>query len=115
MSLIYLASPYTQYADTPERLEYAVTQACRTAAALMLAGGPVFSPVVHSHYIADHLDPSLRLNHDFWLAQDIAVLRHATSLVVLRLPGWEGSRGIARELAVARSVGLPVSYVDPLP
>lgn len=39
------------------------------------------------------------------LAQDLADLRTCDGLVLL--PGWEASRGVARELAAARAAGIP--------
>jgi len=110
MSFISLASPYTPIDG--ESIEERVASAARYAAQLMTAGNAVFSPVVHSHYIADHLEGERRLDHEFWMRQDLAVLRHAALMVVLRLPGWERSRGIAREIVVAQSCNIPIQYVS---
>jgi hypothetical protein len=34
-------------------------------------------------------------------------------LIVLMLDGWEQSRGVNAEIALARELGLPVEYVNP--
>lgn len=109
MSFIYLASPYTPTGD--ETIQSRVDAACRYAAKLMRAGHSVFSPIVHSHYVAAHLE-DVRLDHEFWMQQDLAIMRSAAKVVVLRLPGWDRSRGIARELEAARAVNIPVEFHD---
>lgn len=111
MSFVYLASPYTPHAG--ESVQDRVDAACAFAAQLMREGKSVFSPIAHSHYIADHLHDDLRMDHEFWMRQDLAILRHAERVIVLRLPGWERSRGIARELAEARLHSVPVEFRDP--
>ena len=96
-----------------ESIQERVDAACRYAARLMDAGHAVFSPIAHSHYVADHLDDEKRLDHEFWMRQDLAILQAAERLVVLRLPGWERSRGIAREIQEATRLSIPVEYMDP--
>lgn len=111
--LVYLASPYTLYADTPERLEFAVDQAAKAAAKLMQAGYAVFCPVVHSHYIADHLHTDLRLNHHFWMSQDLAILEHCDTIFVLCLPGWRDSKGVNQEITEAHRLRKMVRFILP--
>ena len=78
----------------------------------MREGHAVFSPIAHSHYIADHLHDDLRMDHEFWMRQDLAILRYCQKVIVLRLAGWERSRGIAREMDEARTLGIPIEYRD---
>ena len=111
MSLVYLASPYTP--TRGESIQSRVDAACKAAAKLMAEGNAVFAPVPHSHYIADHLDDGLRLDHEFWMHQDLEVLQHCDRVVVLRLEGWERSKGIAREMTEAAMRGIPVEFIDP--
>jgi hypothetical protein len=108
MSFIYLASPYTPTGT--ETISDRVDAACKYAAKLMNDGYSVFSPIVHSHYVADHLDEAKRLDHEFWMQQDLAILRSAAKVIVLRLPGWDRSRGIAREIEAAKHVNIPVEF-----
>lgn len=109
--LVYLASPYTP--TLGESIEDRVDAACKAAARLMESGFSVFAPVPHSHCIAEHLAPERQLDHNFWMAQDLAVLRHCERVFVLRLDGWERSRGIERELMEARTAGISIEYIDP--
>lgn len=110
MSFVYLASPYTP--TGAETIADRVDAACRYAAKLMQDGYSVFSPIVHSHYVADHLGEDLRLDHEFWMRQDLAIMKAASKLIVLRLEGWERSRGIKREIEAARHVNIPVEFHD---
>lgn len=110
MSFIYLASPYSTEDKT--LLEERVDIACKYAAMLMDQGNTVFAPIPHSHYISKHLDPTRQLDHEFWMRQDLAVMRHCDCVVVLMLPGWADSRGVAREISVAKALGIDVHYVS---
>lgn len=107
---IYLASPYTtdNYWDREERWD----RVCEAAAKLMIEGHIVFSPVAHSHPIAQYLPENLVTDHDFWMKQDIEILLHCSELVVLKLDGWEQSKGVAREIQEALDHGIPVRYME---
>ena len=99
--IVYLASPYTH--DRVEVMEQRYRAACRAAGVLMKQGYVVFSPVAHSHSVAVHgLEPEQQTNFQFWMDQDLPVLRKCDILMVLMLPGWDRSRGVAREIEVAR-------------
>lgn len=108
--LTYLAAPYTH--PDPAVLEQRY-EAANRAAAVLMRDGPVFSPVSHSHRIADFMDAALRLDHYFWQEQDTAVLAHCSRVVVLQMDGWQESKGIAAECAFADAIGIPVEFMHP--
>ena len=108
---VYLASPYTPHAD--ESIKARVDAACAKAAAMMVEGEAVFSPIAHSHYVAQFLPEGVALDHAFWMHQDLAILRHAKKLVVMMLPGWDKSKGIEREVEAAYAADIPVEFVEP--
>ena len=110
--LTYLAAPYTH--SDPAVLEARYVAANRACAALM-ADGPVFSPISHSHPVADYMDPALRLDHAFWQEQDTAILSHCSRVVVLKVDGWRESKGVLAEIAKAYELRIPVEYMEPLP
>lgn len=107
--LVYVASPYTKHPEGPEK---AVQDAAKVTAKLMLSGYAVFSPVVHSHGLIEHLGKDLQFDHDFWMRQDLAVLRQCTAIVAVEMPGWSESRGMARELEEAKLYGIQVIWID---
>jgi len=81
--LIYLASPYSD-PDAAVR-EERFRAACRAAGVLIGRGIPVFSPVAHSHPVAEHggIDPL----SEVWYAADQPLLEACTELIALALPG----------------------------
>lgn len=107
---VYVASPYS-HPDVSVRW-WRYQRACEAAAKLMKAGMRVFAPIPHSHAIARFLDDRLVTDFDFWMAQDLPILRGASRLIVLRLEGWDQSRGVAEELRVAGEMGIPTEYID---
>ena len=111
----YLAAPYTNFSDRSDLAlpESRYQEACKAAAKLMQSGDVVFSPLSHSHHIADYLARDLRASHSFWMNQDLAILKHCSRLTVLMLDGWEGSKGVAEEIAFARRHGIPTNYLRP--
>jgi hypothetical protein len=60
--MIYLCSPYTH--PDPAVREARYEAACRTAAHLMRSGKIVFSPIAHSHGIAQY---GLPKDWSFWI------------------------------------------------
>jgi nucleoside 2-deoxyribosyltransferase len=88
-------------------------KACEVAGDLMKAGYEVFSPIAHSHPISKYSfgHSSVQTDFDFWMKQDLAVLKHCDILVVLGMEGWSQSRGVAREIEFARSIGKPVYII----
>ena len=105
----YVATPYSRYADG---LEAACAAACRVTAALIRERLPVFSPIAHSHSISliGDLDP---LSHEIWLAADAPLMAAAHGLIVVELPGWDESVGIAHEIEAFEAEGKPVVHLDP--
>jgi nucleoside 2-deoxyribosyltransferase len=106
--MIYLASPYSHPSAHVRQQRFEA--ACRAAAALLRAGIPVFSPIAHSHPIAQHGLPD---TWEFWRSIDREYLRRCRALVVLRLSGWDTSVGVQAEIELARRWGIPVIEVDP--
>lgn len=100
----YLATPYTRF---PSGIYRAAKLACRAADDLMSKGLVVFSPIAHSHAIAHGgaLDP---LDHAFWMRQCRPLMEAASALIVVQVPGWQASRGVAAEIAFFRESCLPV-------
>ncbi|GAB6188150.1 DUF1937 family protein [Thermopirellula anaerolimosa] len=105
--MIYLASPYSHpdAAVRQERFE----AACRAAAELIRQGHVVLSPIAHSHSIAQHGLPG---DWDFWEQQDRRLLAACDELWVLKLDGWEQSRGVQAEIGIARAAGKPVRFLS---
>lgn len=109
--LTYLASPYSHPSAQVRLLRF--NAACRAAAHLMQLGHTVFSPIAHSHPIAEYLPPELLMSWDFWRQQDFPLLEASALLEVLTLDGWQESRGVQAEISHAELHGIPVHYMGP--
>lgn len=107
--MVYLACPHSHpdAAVRQQRFE-AVTA---KAAELFRDGAWVYSPISHTHHIAQHLDGWD--NWESWADYDRHMLSLCTELVVLKLPGWDDSRGVKAELRIANELGLPVKLIEP--
>ncbi len=106
--MIYLASAYSH--PDPHVREWRFREACRAAANLLRAGITVFSPIAHSHPIAQFGMPT---SWEFWSQVDREYLARCDVLAVLTLPGWRESVGVQAEIGFARELGLPVEFVAP--
>ena len=110
MSFLYLGSPYSN-ADPMVRQERFL-KACHAASRLMAKGQSVFCPIAQSHPIAEVMGPGKATDHAFWMAVDLPILAKADRLVILTLPGWEDSKGIAEETNFAKANGIPIEYLS---
>lgn len=107
--MYYIASPYSH--PDPAVIKKRFEGACRATMTLMRRGYVVFSPIAHSHAIENVVGESE--GHDFWMGQDLAILGKCEGLIVLRLDGWDKSRGVAEEIETARFFSIPITYLDP--
>lgn len=100
---IYLAIPYTFNSE----LSYQISN--EVAAKLMGEGNIVFSPISHSHVIADYMDEGLRYSQDFWMNQDLPFIEWCDKVfcIVIGEFGYElidNSKGVQRELKEANKL-----------
>jgi hypothetical protein len=107
--MIYLASPYSH--PDPAVVEARFKAACKATAELMRRGKHVFSPIAHSHQVA--VIGGLHLGWEFWQQIDFEWIRMCAAVYVLTLDGWEDSKGVTAEIVYAKSVQIPVWYLDP--
>ena len=113
--LTYLAVPYTW---NPER-SYEIAN--KVASYFMAEGKTVFSPVSHSHHIADHMAEPLRLSQEFWMAQDLPLVDVCSEIifVLINVPGVKSgeklltsSKGCMSEMEEAIKEGLSIKFCE---
>jgi len=108
---IYLASAYSHPVKAVREDRF--RDACKAAADIIRKGHICFSPIAHSHNIADYME-----NHNdsgYWVKQDMSFLESwADELWVLMIDGWKESKGIAAEVTRAVEIGIPVRYINRL-
>jgi nucleoside 2-deoxyribosyltransferase len=104
----YLATPYTNY---PDGHEAAFREASANAALLVRHGVPVFCPIAHTHPMAEHLPAEVQ-DHEFWMEVDAPFMAAAFGAIVLKMPGWQRSRGVSHEIDFFLNRGKPVFYMN---
>jgi len=106
--ITYLASPYS-HSDHMIR-ETRFQQVCMVAAHLMRTSDKiVFSPIAHTHPIAQYKMPK---NWEFWERFDREFLAICGELLVLKLDGWRYSKGVTAEIKIMESLNKPISYME---
>ena len=106
--MIYLAAPYSH--PDPAVREERYRQTCWHAVRLMREGRLVYSPIVHSHPLAQLGLPG---DWPFWAEHNREMLGASSRLVVLALDGWQESQGVAAEVEIARGLDLPIQVEGP--
>lgn len=106
--MIYVASPYSHPDTTVQEQRFKDVRAF--CAELMRKSVLCYSPIVHNHEINRVLqaDPGF----EFWMHHDLWMLHACKEMMVLCLPGWSESRGVAAEIAVAEEASYPVVYME---
>ena len=105
---IYLGCPYT-HEHIAIRI-HRFKQVSKFAAGLMGEGHLVFSPISHSHQIC--IEADLPVDYKYWEELDRSFLEWATCMVVLKLDGWEDSKGLEDEIAIMKYMGKEVIYME---
>lgn len=112
--LIYLAIPYSWNPEIANEV------ANKVSANLMKDGHVVFSPISHSHPIANNLDKSLRKDHEFWMKQDLPILAKCDELCLVNIKGIgidskkliNESRGVQEEINFAKKENIEIKSID---
>jgi hypothetical protein len=102
--LVYLACPYSHPEASVRAARFRAANIA--AGALMRQGLNVFSPISHTHPIA--VDCELPTGFDFWEQYDRAFLSCCSALYVLKIDGWEQSKGVQTEIRIAKELGLSI-------
>lgn len=105
--IYYLASPYSgPEAEMFDRHRWV----CEAAALLATRGTLTYSPIAHSHAVAQV--GGLSGSWEMWRDFDLSMIDRTDGLLVLMLPGWERSVGVEAEIRHARATNKSVQYLD---
>lgn len=107
MELVYLASPYSHVSRGMREWRFRVASAA--ASHLMAQGVGVFSPIAHTHPIAEF---GLPKGWEFWEQYDRLMLDKCDRMIVLTMEGWKESKGVRAEIEIMLEAGKPVEYLD---
>lgn len=102
MSFIYLASPYSHPSLLISELRFRAVEI--VSGEILRKGITVYSPIVYCHMMSTRL--GLPADARFWFPHNRSILKEATSLWILTLPGWDNSIGVEGERRAAEEFGL---------
>lgn len=106
--MIYLASPYSHKDSTIVKTRFLLVEQCTVA--LIKRGLFAWSPIVHCHEMATKY--TMPTDAEFWKKYNFDFIRRCDAVYVLKIPGWEESKGVAMEIALANELYLPVIFVN---
>lgn len=109
--IAYLACPYTH---PSMEVRVARFEASAGAAADLIHRGMfVYSPITMTHPIDLVMAAEGEtMGSDYWCNFDEALMRVCDEMIILTIPGWRQSSGIARETAFFRAAGKPIRYMS---
>lgn len=108
--MIYIATPYSHELESVQISRFNAVN--KYAAELISRGEVVFSPISHSHPVAEYLEDCPN-DWDFWEKHDLPILGICSDIHVLCLPGWEESKGVHEEIVEAKRLGINISFINP--
>jgi nucleoside 2-deoxyribosyltransferase len=104
---IYLASHYSHPDADLRTLRF--QQVCEIAGK-MIDGLVVFSPIAHTHPIAELCD--LPTDWDYWQKYGEAMILASCKVIVACIDGWRESKGVTAEIEIAHQHSIPVEYLE---
>ena len=109
--LVYLACPYTHPSID---LRIARFEASAQAAAYLIHQGMfIYSPITMTHPIDVAMaTENETMGSDYWCDFDEAFMRVCDEMIILTLPGWRESKGIAREAVFFGNAGKRIRYMS---
>jgi hypothetical protein len=107
--LIYLASPYSH--RDPAVMQDRYEQVCQAAADMVAEGQMAISPIAYGHTLLGYRE--MPGDWTFWESFCISLLAKCERIVVLKMDGWQESRGVQAEICYAEAHGIPVDYIEP--
>jgi hypothetical protein len=105
---IYLASPYSHPLSTVRYQRFELV--CRIAGKMMIDGLVVFSPIAHTHPIAELC--VLPSSWNYWHKYDEVMILGSYKVIVACIDGWRESKGVTAEIEIAHQHGIPVEYLE---
>jgi len=108
---IYVATPYSTNADAALMLQRANDTAWYVGNLMHKHREYFFySPVVYFRQIA--LECDLPHTREFWWGVNKYALDRANEIWVLKMDGWDESDGVKEEIEYARSINLPIKFIN---
>lgn len=108
--MIYIASPYSDVSDAVRYDRFIRAQAYTHH--LMAQGVVCFSPIAYGRQFEKAF--AVAPDYETWLDFNNWMLLASQELRILKLRGWEKSRGIQHELQLAEAHGIAITFAEPI-
>ena len=106
--LVYVASPYTH--PDSEVVSERYRKVSQITAKLVAEGMTAVSPITYGHHLLEFY--TMPSDWGFWMDFCIALLSKCDKLLVVKIPGWEESRGVQAEIRYAQDHGIQIEYME---
>lgn len=105
--MIYLAAPYSD--PDPEVIQDRMEKIYSVMGEFMKEGRHVVSPLfMHEIAVRHNLDNT----YEYWEKYCLDMLKRCDEMIVLCLPGWTESRGVAGEMLHCKNSGRKVTFME---
>ncbi|HSX26036.1 MAG TPA: DUF1937 family protein [Chlamydiales bacterium] len=107
IELIYLACPFRHIDPMVQKKRCAAAH--YVAAMLSAQGRHIFSPLTHNEIL---MEIKQDIPGEHWMQFDLTILAICRRLLVLKMAGWELSKGVRREIDFAKERGIPIEEME---
>jgi hypothetical protein len=105
--MIYLAAPYSH--PDPDVVQARIETIYYTIAQYVSLGKHITTPMFMHEVVTRYKLPS---DYEFWEQYCLGMLVTCDKMVVLKLEGWDTSRGVIAEVAFCERHNIPIVYID---
>lgn len=116
--MIYVASPYNSTDTSKPEPEQAALRTLRCALINQVIGNlqdqypyAFIGPITMSHETVKYMK-NKDVGFQEWQVRDFTYINWSDEMWIIKLLGWEKSRGIREEESFARLNGMPIKYFD---
>lgn len=106
--IIYIASPYSHPIDDIRTENYNIVAAY--TANLVESGVVAFSPIAYGHTLSGFKD--MPTDFYFWENFCLTFLFKCEEMHVLKMPGWDLSKGVKQEMDFCLRNNIPIKFVE---
>lgn len=104
--MVYLAAPYSD--PVKAVVEYRMQGFCEVDAILMERNVFTCSPL-SKHFILQYR--ALPGDWAYWGGYSENMLKRCDSMIIITMPGWETSTGVAGEIEIAKRISIPIYLI----
>ena len=106
--LVYIANPYSH--SDPSIVQKRYDKICQVTAGLVSKGQMAISPIAYGHTLLGYCE--MPGDWEFWQSFCISLLARCQKMIVVKMEGWQESRGVLAEIEYAKSNGIEIEYLD---